>query len=39
VSASNARDHSQIDELTTDNVQLRLPPDQVFFGRQGVRTS
>jgi len=37
VSAINARDHSQIDKLTTDNVQLRLPPDQVFFGRQGVR--
>ena len=37
VSAINARDHSYIDKLTTDQVQLRLPPDQVFFGRDGVR--
>ncbi len=37
VSAINARDHSYIDKLTTDDVQLRLPPDQVFFGRDGVR--
>ena len=37
VSAINARDHSYIDKLTTDDVQLRLPPDQVFFGRNGVR--
>jgi ketosteroid isomerase-like protein len=37
VSAINARDHSYIDRLTTDSVQLRLPPDAVFFGREGVR--
>ncbi len=37
VSAIKARDHSYIDKLTTDDVQLRLPPDQVFFGRDGVR--
>jgi ketosteroid isomerase-like protein len=37
VSAINARDHSYIDKLTTDSVQLRLPPDSVFFGREGVR--
>jgi ketosteroid isomerase-like protein len=37
VSAINARDHSYIDKLTTDNVQLRLPPDAVFYGREGIR--
>ena len=37
VSAINARDHSYIEKLTTDNVQLRLPPEAVFFGREGVR--
>lgn len=37
VAAINARDYSQIDTLTTEDVQLRFPPRQVFYGRDGLR--
>lgn len=33
----NARDYSKIDDLATEGVQLRLPPAEVFYGRDGVR--
>jgi len=35
--AINAKDYSAIDELTAPEVQLRVPPGQVFYGREGVR--
>jgi len=35
--AINARDYSKINELTGTEVQLRLPPSEVFYGRDGVR--
>jgi ketosteroid isomerase-like protein len=37
VASINARDHSEIERLTTTDVQLRFPPRQVFYGRDGVR--
>ncbi len=37
VAAINARDYSQIERLTTSDVQLRFPPRQVFYGREGVQ--
>jgi ketosteroid isomerase-like protein len=36
VSAINERDYSQIEKLSTEDVQLRLPPSQVFTGRTGI---
>ena len=35
--AINARDYSKINEFATEDVQLRLPPSAVFYGRDGVR--
>jgi ketosteroid isomerase-like protein len=35
--AINARDYDRVDELTTEQVQLRMPPGEVFFGRAGLR--
>lgn len=35
--AINDRDYSQIEKLCTESVQLRMPPAQVFFGRDGLR--
>lgn len=35
--ALNARDYDRVDDLTTENVQLRMPPGQVFYGRDGLR--
>jgi hypothetical protein len=35
--AINARDYSQINQLTGTEVQIRLPPSEVFYGRDGVR--
>ncbi len=35
--AINDRDYDRINQWTTEDVQLRLPPAQVFYGRQGVR--
>jgi hypothetical protein len=35
--ALNTRDYDKVDELATENVQLRMPPGQVFFGRDGLR--
>jgi ketosteroid isomerase-like protein len=37
VQAINDRDYSQIDALATADVQLRMPPRQVFYGRDGMR--
>ncbi len=37
MAAINARDYSQVEELTAPDVQLRFPPAQVFYGRDGVR--
>lgn len=37
VGAINERDYGEINRLATEKVQLRLPPDQVFYGREGVR--
>ena len=37
VEAINDRDYDGINRLATERVQLRLPPDQVFYGREGVR--
>ena len=37
LAAINDRDYNQIEELCTENVQLRMPPAQVFFGRDGLR--
>lgn len=34
--AINQRDYSAIEELCAPDVQLRLPPGQVFFGRDEV---
>lgn len=35
--AINDRDFDQIDRLSTEDVQLRMPPGQVFYGRPGIR--
>lgn len=35
--AINERDYSQISKLCTENIQLRMPPAQVFFGQDGLR--
>ena len=35
--ALNARDYDQVDHLTTEGVQLRMPPGEVFYGREGLR--
>jgi len=35
--AINDRDYNQIENLCTENVQLRMPPAQVFFGQDGLR--
>ncbi len=35
--ALNARDYNKVDELTTETVQLRMPPGEVFYGRSGLR--
>ncbi len=35
--ALNARDYDQVDALTSEDVQLRMPPGEVFFGRSGLR--
>lgn len=37
VAGINDRDYGLINSLATENVQLRLPPAQVFYGREGVR--
>lgn len=37
IAAINGRDYSAIETLTTEDVQLRLPPGQVFFGQDGLR--
>lgn len=37
VEAINNRDLDAIETLTAPDVQLRLPPGQVFFGHQGIR--
>jgi hypothetical protein len=37
VEAINDRDYRQIDQLTTEHIQLRFPPGQVLYGRDGVR--
>ncbi len=37
VEAINDRDWGKINEFATERIQLRLPPDQVFYGREGVR--
>ncbi|HEX6548323.1 MAG TPA: nuclear transport factor 2 family protein [Candidatus Dormibacteraeota bacterium] len=37
VQAINDRDYSQIDQLAASDVQLRMPPRQVFYGRDGMR--
>ncbi|TMC14752.1 MAG: nuclear transport factor 2 family protein [Chloroflexi bacterium] len=36
VEAINQKDYSAIERLTSPEVQLRLPPGQVFFGHEGV---
>ena len=36
VEAINDRDYDRINQWTTEDVQLRLPPGQVFYGQQGV---
>lgn len=35
--ALNTRDYDKVDELTAEDVQLRMPPGQVFYGRDGLR--
>lgn len=37
LAAINDRDFKQIDSLSTEDVQLRMPPGQVFYGRSGMR--
>jgi hypothetical protein len=37
VASINARDYREIELLTITDVQLRFPPRQVFYGREGVR--
>ncbi|MGH7904116.1 MAG: nuclear transport factor 2 family protein [Candidatus Dormibacteraceae bacterium] len=37
VAALNTHDRSQVERLTTADVQLRLPPGMVFYGQSGVR--
>lgn len=37
VEAINDRDYDRINQWTTADVQLRLPPAQVFYGQEGVR--
>ncbi len=37
VEAINSRDYGKINDYATERVQLRLPPSQVFYGRDGVR--
>lgn len=37
VEAINDRDYDRINQWTTEDVQLRLPPAQVFYGQEGVR--
>jgi ketosteroid isomerase-like protein len=36
MTAINDRDYSQIERLSTEEIQLRLPPMQVFSGRDGI---
>ena len=35
--AINDRDYNQIENLCSENVQLRMPPAKVFFGQDGIR--
>lgn len=35
--AINARDRAAIQELTTEDIQLRFPPRLVFYGRVEIR--
>jgi ketosteroid isomerase-like protein len=35
--AINARDRGAIEKLTTEDVELRMPPREVFYGWNGIR--
>ena len=37
VEAINSKDWGQIAKLSTEDIQLRLPPGMVFYGRQGIK--
>ena len=37
ITGINDRDWSQIEKLAAEDIQLRLPPGQVFYGHEGVR--
>src|SRR5436190_12429073 len=37
IAAINSKNHDAIEELASDDVQLRMPPGRVFYGREEVR--
>src|SRR3979411_1116393 len=37
IAAISARDRGAIEKLTTEDVELRMPPRDVFYGWKGIR--